>query len=695
MIRKNPSPQTVLLFLLLGQPALYAPSYVMMADSALAAQASVIVVGRILESQTGFSEEPVTRYSVQVEELLKGTLTEDPIRVDVPGGLTSEGIELRIFGAPRFGLEDRILLFLEPPQDGSYGILQLMLGAFQEVRVLDQTLAVRNLSEAREVIAGLSGSVTRNQSKPPRNFQAFTRWLRDYSSGITRDEDYYIEPDPDIQLMIDRFTLTKSTDDFVRWSLFDTNTPRVGWLHHNVGQPGLLNAGQAEFEAALDAWTDDPDTNVQYVHDGGTNVTKGLTGVDEFNTILFEDPNGRIADSYDCEAGGVLALAGIWLGGGTETLKDQEFVTITAADIAVQDGAECVMGVSANAAAVFTHELGHPLGLDHSCDDDGTPKCDAWGYDQAIMRATAHLDGRGAALSQDDRAAISFLYGPSLDGPGDNQLPAAGAGSDLKVSVGSVVTLQGSGSDPDGDSLTFGWEQTSGPAVSLEEANTANSSFTALDVQQETVLTFRFTVEDGRGGADVDDLTVTIQPFGIFLPVSLDTDHPLFQNTFMGAAIVNLLGQANQVLLTALDAQGNEKSSRELDTHLPPLGQRAILTSDFFSEELGATKINAQGQQGPIQGFFMSGDNALRKLDGIGGELEGAIQLFFPLARHTGDTETTLIFLFNPNATVNAEVELSLYTQQGTLSAEESTTLAPLGSPGGYAGRDLRRGIAD
>ena len=58
----------------------------MMADSALAAQASVIVVGRILESQTGFSEEPVTRYSVQVEELLKGTLTEDPIRVDVPGG---------------------------------------------------------------------------------------------------------------------------------------------------------------------------------------------------------------------------------------------------------------------------------------------------------------------------------------------------------------------------------------------------------------------------------------------------------------------------------------------------------------------------------------------------------------------------------------------------------------------------------
>src|SRR5439155_1420235 len=52
----------------------------------------------------------------------------------------------------------------------------------------------------------------------------------------------------------------------------------------------------------------------------------------------------------------------------------------------------------ANFAEVATHELGHVLGLGHSTDTTAT------------MYATAHFDGRGAALKADDLAGLRSMY---------------------------------------------------------------------------------------------------------------------------------------------------------------------------------------------------------------------------------------------------------------------------------------------
>ena len=61
-----------------------------------------------------------------------------------------------------------------------------------------------------------------------------------------------------------------------------------------------------------------------------------------------------------------------------------------------------------------------------------------------------------------------------------NQAPTADAGPDQTVASGASVNLNGSGSsDPDGDALDYSWTQTSGPAVTLNGANTATPSFTA------------------------------------------------------------------------------------------------------------------------------------------------------------------------------------------------------------------------
>ena len=59
-----------------------------------------------------------------------------------------------------------------------------------------------------------------------------------------------------------------------------------------------------------------------------------------------------------------------------------------------------------------------------------------------------------------------------------NHNPLVNAGADHVTSEGTNdVTLKGKGKDPDRDSLTYSWEQTGGPRVDLNRANTASSTF--------------------------------------------------------------------------------------------------------------------------------------------------------------------------------------------------------------------------
>jgi hypothetical protein len=73
--------------------------------------------------------------------------------------------------------------------------------------------------------------------------------------------------------------------------------------------------------------------------------------------------------------------------------------------------------------------------------------------------------------------------------------PVANAGSDQKVRSNVSVTLDGSASsDPDHDPITYEWEQTGGPRVTLSSAVAARPSFTAPAAGR---LIFKLTVSDG------------------------------------------------------------------------------------------------------------------------------------------------------------------------------------------------------
>lgn len=93
------------------------------------------------------------------------------------------------------------------------------------------------------------------------------------------------------------------------------------------------------------------------------------------------------------------------------------------------------------------------------------------------------------------------------DGVPDNRAPVANAGADGTAVAGrSTATLRGSGTDPDGDALSFAWTQVSGPApATIANANqaVAQAGFTAPGT-----YVFRLTVTDVRAVSASDTVSV-------------------------------------------------------------------------------------------------------------------------------------------------------------------------------------------
>src|SRR5439155_2223090 len=95
------------------------------------------------------------------------------------------------------------------------------------------------------------------------------------------------------------------------------------------------------------------------------------------------------------------------------------------------------------------------------------------------------------------------------------------AGSDQIVRLGSLVTLHGSGTDPDSGPapLSFAWSQTSGPtAVTLVGADSPSPSFTPTVAG---TYTFSLVVNDGSANSPAASVTIRVPLLG---DVDLDGD---------------------------------------------------------------------------------------------------------------------------------------------------------------------------
>ena len=101
---------------------------------------------------------------------------------------------------------------------------------------------------------------------------------------------------------------------------------------------------------------------------------------------------------------------------------------------------------------------------------------------------------------------------PAPPTPPANVGPSVNAGANQSVNEETVVTLAGTASDSDGSISTYAWSQTSGPSVTINNANAASATFDAPNTGAQTSisLSFTLTVTDNDGASSSANTTVIV-----------------------------------------------------------------------------------------------------------------------------------------------------------------------------------------
>lgn len=111
-------------------------------------------------------------------------------------------------------------------------------------------------------------------------------------------------------------------------------------------------------------------------------------------------------------------------------------------------------------------------------------------------------DNSGATATDDIQVVVNAA-------PAVNQSPIADAGlNQVIVLPTSVVTLSGTGSDPDGTVVSYSWTKISGSGV-ITSTNYPSTTVTSLTTGTST---FRLAVTDDKGATATDDVQVIVNP---------------------------------------------------------------------------------------------------------------------------------------------------------------------------------------
>ena len=138
------------------------------------------------------------------------------------------------------------------------------------------------------------------------------------------------------------------------------------------------------------------------------------------------------------------------------------------------------------------------------------------GNSRLVFRLTV---SDGEHSSKTDEVVIKVFKPPPTP---PNLPPEADAGENQTVEPGTEgVALDGSGSrDPEGQPLTFRWEQVGGSAVSLSGADSQKPTFTAPAGNSR--LVFRLTVSDGEDSSKTDEVVINVFKSPSISPVPKD-----------------------------------------------------------------------------------------------------------------------------------------------------------------------------
>ena len=239
-----------------------------------------------------------------------------------------------------------------------------------------------------------------------------------------------------------------------RWT-----NPTVTFLTNGT-QPSFDGPTAAAAIAAA-AWTNGPNSNVNYQVGGTTTQNKGLTGPDGVNAFYFNDPQNELGSFTGC-------VGGINNQSGSAPLPDGSGSAFTPTEVDIVVSKNFSPPSCAN--SLMAHELGHTLGFRHADQDRFggacSPPLDC--SSAALMDSFVNC-GFGANLQTWDANAVSTVYGtgPVCTNPSISGQPS---GSSINAGGSAQLTVSANGTSP-----TFQWYTGSPPNISNPVSGGASS----------------------------------------------------------------------------------------------------------------------------------------------------------------------------------------------------------------------------
>lgn len=365
---------TLVLFVAAGPS--FATTFIVPDDAELVRKSEAIVIGVVVSARSAEVEEGSieTFYRVALDQVLKGPFApRKTIEIRSPGG-TVDGRFTIVESAAHFRIGDEVLLFLTPHR-GGWTPTDLTLGKFRfDVTSGGHSVAVRDAQD----IAGWDrdGNVHQEQI---RLDAAFIQFIRETVAGrepvvrdYVADADDVLAPPPaqarNILRPVPELFPAPATTYAV--SIYDCNLTRypVRWEDMSSGvsfrknsaqnASGVGDGGVSIIQNGVNAWTNDCGSSVNISYAGTTaNLRNGADGI---NTIVFNDPGGHIAGTF--QSSGIIAMT-FSSGNEIHDFDNTDFVSFSDCDIVFQNG---YAGTSASIEEAMTHEIGHAIGFRHA-----------------------------------------------------------------------------------------------------------------------------------------------------------------------------------------------------------------------------------------------------------------------------------------------------------------------------------------
>ena len=120
-----------------------------------------------------------------------------------------------------------------------------------------------------------------------------------------------------------------------------------------------------------------------------------------------------------------------------------------------------------------------------------------------------------------------------------NNPPIANAGPDMEGVIGTLLTLDGSGSsDPDGDPLTYQWTLISSPAGSSASINNPTSINPTFTPTLAGTYTIQLVVNDGKLSSGPDTMTIIAKPPMMTVPYVVGMIQANAQSTIIASNLI-------------------------------------------------------------------------------------------------------------------------------------------------------------